>query len=253
MPPEDRKRRPRGRGLPTRLYHVSPYQLRVGTHLRPRWSLFADQFRVWMVSSLRGARLVADGIFEFLRYGLPGLCGMGYDRSEEEIKRFGRAVRGVWIYQVKPTGPIENTGKGVWVSGFSARILAMVGHVGEPEKNRLAPNPSPQGDAEIARFRAYDDPVALLQAWRRSATLEDAFDTTLELEAVCADPSEISELFRRMASGGRPPEAELASWYEQKLVSELVKARSDRRREHHKLVPDPRYKRDRRWKGETDD
>ncbi len=142
--------------VPKQLFHSSPYRLRVGTHLRPRWSPFQFQHGVWLTSSLVSARAVCAEILRFLREGVPGYCGTTYG---DEIREIGRHVRGVWIYRVKATGPVERRPRvGGWLSAFPVRIMAVAGKYGEPERN----DPPPvrrRFEADLARLSLADPPL----------------------------------------------------------------------------------------------
>jgi hypothetical protein len=110
-------------GKPAAFFHCSPYEIRPGDSLHPNWSVLQNKFGVWMVTSYALALYLAKRLLKDISHyaGIPEW----QNRSK---------LHGIWIYRVKPTGPVE---KRPWecISAFSVRVLEVAGKVGSPEKN----------------------------------------------------------------------------------------------------------------------
>jgi hypothetical protein len=215
----DRRHR-KVRGQPLGFYHATPFRLTLGTHLRPRWSRFAFAHRIWMSGSLVGARATAKEIMNCYQQGCSGYAGTGFGDKGAAIKQMGQQVFGLWIYRIKPTGPVVRFRHSTeWTSAFPGTIVELAATYGEPQRNTLAP-PPPLTAEGIARV-SWDDP------WEREDLLK-------ELQR---EPQPWAPL-RPM-----PPEQAVAGHLQVKLAHETAKQLKEVRDEHHKLHPDPRYHR----------
>ncbi|NMC69761.1 MAG: hypothetical protein GYA57_06785 [Myxococcales bacterium] len=225
---------------PTQFFHVSPYRLRVGTHLKPRWSGFAFQHRVWMVGSIRASRLVAQGMVSEAASGAATCCGRGFDTGPLPASAF----RGFWVYRVLPTGPVE-CGHHQFTTAFPVRVVEVAATVGRPEENRL-PRPPVRSDEDIGRWLAHcPDLDRLLEEWRTAASPEAARNVLYHQLWDATAAVRADELLRRAPADGR---LFLEGWFRREVERETAYYRKQRLAAHHKLTPDPRYKRDRSWK-----
>jgi hypothetical protein len=169
--------------------------------------MMREAWYVWMSSSLRAARRIAQAIVEDLRSGEGGFCGTMFGKPPPQ------AIYGAWIYRVKPTGPIRRDGRSHWITSFPVRVLEIADVFAEPEKNNLTlPAIRTLWDFAAEVFCAY------ARHWR-----------------LCPSEAERQSFCRK--------------WMEE-IGAELKK---ELRQQHHKLTPDPRYKRDQSWKRDLDE
>jgi hypothetical protein len=194
-----------------------------------------------MTSSLRGALDVGRELIDDLKHGHYGYCGTGpRDRLEPQ------EIHGVWVYRVKPTGPIERAGKGVWTTSFPVRVLEIVRELGEPARNKLA-LPLRRSTQDAAGAFDFYDPVGILRAYGSGPTVEERL-AALGQE-VLGGPREASEIEQILSSCPEAERAEAASaWCHRKMEEQTARLEKQRRDEHHKLRPDPRYRRDGSWR-----
>jgi len=228
---------------PTLLYHTSPYSLQVGANIRPRWSAFACEFKVWMTSSLQGAINVGDCIItSFREGGMVPWCGGGFDEENMPPQK----IQGLWIYRVKPTGPIERRGVGEWVTSFSVRILEIAHIMGKPWNNRL-PEAKVRKDKHMGEMIAYVDAEAseIMDAFDKCRTSQERLEY-LKGKMQRKYAKEIYCILAPLPDDKRY-EA-LLLWIHNKIDQETVAFQKQRTKSYHKLYPDPRYKRSKSWK-----
>ena len=229
---------------PASLYHVSPWKLKVGATIKPRWSGFALEYKVWMCSSLKGAIDIGKAMLSDFKEGIIGFAGTGYDRDFK-----GEDLHGIWIYRVKPTGPVERVKKGEWTTSFPLRILELVEKAGEPEKNRLPPSPL-RSDEDVGAFETglnLDEQSVqrIIKAFENSSGLVGFSEKISDL---IFDERWIAELHAILSNCTAEKVDTLNQWKRRKIHEAAQKKRKKRRIEHRKLAPDPRYKRDKSWK-----
>lgn len=148
----DRRRRRRGH----RFFHASPFALKPGANLLPKWCRFQlwlgplwgilDGPEVWLTTSLRKAqeigRLMVDGSEDG-----EGFAGGVHRTLGEEYP-----LRGAWIYQVRPLGPLREIQGGHARTTHPARVLRVAATWGDPERNPADLEPPRIRDEEAARL-----------------------------------------------------------------------------------------------------
>ena len=263
---------------PTVLFHASPWKLKVGTNLKPRWSSFTGTHKIWMSSSLVASVGIAEQMIQDHVESIPGYCGTGY-----QVKLKGQMI-GAWIYRVKPSGKIEKNGKySEYTTAFPVRIVGIETVVGEPEKNTVGPL-KPMSDVEAAYDAMewdckpiQDNIDKIVHVWNTTPEEEKkdpkSFkDPTITLEVlfkrgpVKEDKSFFGRIFCRgklnisieviedlwnvlRANRHLDPKKVIQAFVNRKLEETVSQLRRDRNREHTKLRPDPRYKRHEKHKG----
>jgi hypothetical protein len=242
------------RSRPRRLYHSSPHRLAIGRSIRPRWSPHFGVWKLWMTSSLAAARGVARGIVCDLQAGFGGFCGTTFGRCDFQAQK----IYGVWIYRVKPTGPMERDGRNHWTTSFPVRVLEVVDVFGQPEKNRLT-LPARRSLAHTAAVFA-PVPEELVYGYERwlacpeskTAPTNGIVHDLLQGEMSWKDGKEIFHILSSCADDAQRLEA--ARQFCKRWIERNARSLASRqRRQHHKLFPDPRYKRTKSWRRLTED
>jgi hypothetical protein len=271
--PQTRPRRSERVGL---LLHVSPYRLKIGAHIKPRYSDFALQNKVWMIASLASARQLAKELVEQLNRKCIGYGGLGWAQAVSRTLPEPGQVKGAWIYRVKPTGPVEReTSSSVtvrgggpnWTSSFPVRITAIFDTYGEPGKNVLPP-PGPrnmESPAFSVFWEAMSGPDGVHYVYERYAPYIENGMLALKANAVARKTLryEVAACLGgslRLADealdllNGAPKDKRrdmLSGWLRRKRQESWAAMRARISREHHKLGPDLRYKRSKSWKKEA--
>ncbi len=226
---------------PARLYHASPWVLKPEALIRPRWSLFALQYKVWITASMRSARATAAMILESVETGLPGYAGTTFGQRD-----LPGDCHGVWIYRVKPTGPVERGGKGEWTTSFPVRVLEIAGRYGEPERNQLD-DPPLRSDDEVGAYadgipKIEAEVIASIAGAYRDCPDESAFVESIGYRYLTDELA--TELFKVLQADQRQGiETVIEGWLHRKAEEAALRMQEIRRREHHKRLPDPRYDR----------
>lgn len=233
---------PRARGAPTQLFHTTPFELHRGQLLRPRWSSFANQHKVWMSSSGRSARVIAEAMLSCFREGLMGFHGHGC--NDDDCRIIARwKLEGLRIYRVRATGGIEREWRSSWKTAYPVVVLGEVGTFAEPEKNRLIPL-LPMRDRDMC-CRA---PEIVMDTFRGTSSAEE-FATAVET-GLGRQSFDLKKLFFMMSHTSETPEivADRAfSWLDYEDAESFSRKRTS---QHRKLLRDPRYCRDKSRKGE---
>ncbi len=130
------------RSVPAELYHVSPHKIQIGGRVRPRWSMHSLEFAVWCLPGIESAKRLAKVVYrtwtEGCRFGF-----MGYTaRSSYPDPYDPGFIRGLWIYRVKPTGPMVRTEGDGWKSAFALKVTGIAAKHGDPESNSMPPAPA---------------------------------------------------------------------------------------------------------------
>jgi len=248
----DRRRRA------TPFFHATPYRLRPGTHLRPRWSrwileggYYEEPPQVWFCTSLRAARVVARRIVEG---GLWTGSNAGYAGHGERLPPDWE-VHGAWIYRVRPTGPVGAAERGLASSTFPVRVLGLADTWGEPWRNRCR-LPAALDDAEAARcwVRRGEDPERQAEDefeehWRCFRELLHLPRAKLIYRYVLSDWLFDRELRRNLLAiflRVRDKEEAREGYYallRRQAEAWQVRLRELRLRHHRRRLPDRRYRR----------
>jgi len=229
-------------GAPRRLYHTSPFEMKIGTNTRPRWSSFTGHWRVWMTSSLRGATDTARQLVSDLREGAYGYCATG---PAHDLKP--QTVHGAWIYRVKPTGRMERCEAGrSWFTSFPVRVVEFARTYGEPWRNALS----------LTGFVTTERAAEELMMWLSDVQR----DVSEDVRRMCGQDHvswptwwsvEERELAQLLLAYEHMPlldkQREVRHWLKRKYAEEAVRLAHRQRKEHRKRLPRPRYKRDRSW------
>ena len=263
---------------PTVLFHASPWKLKVGTNLKPRWSSFTGTHKIWMSSSLVASVGIAEQLIRDHAENIPGYCGTGY-----HVRLEGSLV-GAWIYRVKPSGRLDKVGKySEYTTSFPVRIVEIITVVGDPERNTVEPR-RPMSDAEAAYDQMewdykpiLDNIDKIVHVWNTTPEGEKGDpkgfkDPSITLRSLLGkgpiknDRSFFGRIFCRgemnigveaveelwealRANRHLDPEKVIRALVNRKFEETVCQLRRDRNREHTKLRPDPRYRRQGKHRG----
>lgn len=235
------KKENRRKNRPSNFYHASPYKLKCGSNIKPRWSPFNLEYRVWMSSNLQSAIESAKEIIDEIKLGGTIFLARLTDELWEP-----REIHGVWVYQVKPTGPAENYGRGTWITSFPVRVLKIIHTYGEPSKNKLASAPR-RSEEGVVRLMMDDfnkkNSSKIVAAYNKSYSLND-FDKIIRKALIIYEKRDVRELYNVLCKCKQNKISEaVAAWCLRKVEEEALKLKKKRRDQHHKLIPDPKYQR----------